>query len=440
MTPLFNVTVIARHEAIWQKQTMNSTKQQNKTCAEQGRSIPEVRFPEFKDNWGEFKLSELMTRFSKNNKDEEFSVNEILSLSTTKGIVDRKELLGDTYDKVNHKNYIKTRLNDLVYGKSISADYPYGLFKVNDCRDGLLSTLYFTFKVNTNVYPTYLDRYFSYHNRTNNFLKKYVLVGDRYITADANYILSGKILIPQFKEQQRIANFFSTIDKKLTQLQENKTALELYKKGIMQQIFSQKLRFKDNNGKDFPNWEVRKMHEIFTRKLLKNKDNTIKNVLTNSATRGIISQGEYFDNDIANQNNLLGYYIVDIDDFVYNPRISISAPVGPLKRNSLEKGVMSPLYTVLKPKNGNLSFYEHYFNTSFWHKFMRGIANYGARHDRMNITKEDFKKLPLPYPNINEQEKIANFLSKIDNKINTVTEQIEQTKAYKKGLLQKMFV
>jgi type I restriction enzyme S subunit len=93
----------------------------------------------------------------------------------------------------------------------------------------------------------------------------------------------------------------------------------------------------------------------------------------------------------------------------------------------------------LKPRSGNLSFYEHYFNTSFWHKYMRGIANYGARHDRMNITKEDFKKLPLPYPNIKEQTKIANFLSKIDKKINAVNEQIETAKIYKKGLLQKMF-
>jgi type I restriction enzyme S subunit len=401
--------------------------------------IPQVRFSDFKDDWEEFRLSELMTRVSENNKNEEFGVEEILSLSSTKGIVDRKELLGDTYDKVNHKNYIKTRLNDLVYGKSISAGFPFGLFKVNDCRDGLLSTLYFTFKVSKNVYPAYLDRYFSYHNRANNFLKKYVLVGDRYITADANYILSGKILTPQLAEQQKIAHFFTILDEKISQLQDKKKALELYKKGMMQQIFSQKLRFKDNNGQDFTDWEVKKLGEIFTRKLLKNKASLIKNVLTNSATRGIISQGDYFDNDIANQNNLEGYYIVDLDDFVYNPRISISAPVGPLKRNNLAKGVMSPLYTVLKPRSGNLSFYEPYFNTSFWHKYMRGIANYGARHDRMNITKEDFKKLPLPYPNIKEQTKIANFLSKIDKKINAVNEQIETAKIYKKGLLQKMF-
>jgi len=108
---------------------------------------PVLRFPEFKEEWKEFKLSQFLTRYSETNKDEEFNLDDILSLSSHHGIVSRKELLEDTYSKVNHLNYKKTRFNDFVYGKSISANYPFGLFKVNDFKDGLLSTLYFTFKV-----------------------------------------------------------------------------------------------------------------------------------------------------------------------------------------------------------------------------------------------------------------------------------------------------
>ena len=332
-------------------------------------------------------------------------------------------------------------MNDLVYGKSISASYPYGLFKVNDFKDGLLSTLYYTFKVKENVLPKFIDCYFSHLNRANNFLRKFVLVGDRYITADADFLLSGKISLPtQIEEQKKIANFLIQIDNRITQLSEKKENLELYKKGITQKIFSKKLRFKDENGKDFPEWETKKLKDIFSRKSIKNKGSLIKNVLTNSATRGIILQGDYFDKDIANQNNLEGYYIVDVNDFVYNPRISVSAPVGPLKRNHLVKGVMSPLYTVLKPKIGDLSFYEHYFQTSFWYKYMRGVANYGVRHDRMNITNDDFEKLPLPFPLIKEQEKIASFLNEISKQIELVTVQLEETQKFKKGLLQNMFI
>ncbi len=402
---------------------------------------PVLRFPEFKEDWNENRLSDFLTRYSETNKDEEFSLDEILSLSSHYGIVSRKELLEETYSNVNHLSYKKTRLNDLVYGKSISASYPYGLFKVNDFKDGLLSTLYYTFKVKENVLPKFIDCYFSHLNRANNFLRKFVLVGDRYITADADFLLSGKISLPtQKEEQKKIADFLIQIDNRITQLSEKKEHLELYKKGITQKIFSQKLRFKDENGKDFPDWETKKLKDVFLRKSIKNKGSLIKNVLTNSATRGIILQGDYFDKDIANQNNLEGYYIVDVNDFVYNPRISVSAPVGPLKRNHLVKGVMSPLYTVLKPKIGELSFYEHYFQTSFWYKYMRGVANYGVRHDRMNITNDDFEKLPLPFPLIKEQEKIASFLNEISQQISFISEQLEETRKFKKGLLQNMFI
>lgn len=402
---------------------------------------PALRFTEYNDDWIELKLSDFLTRYSETNKNEEFSINEILSLSSHHGIVSRKDLLEDTYSNVNHLNYKKTRLNDFVYGKSISASYPFGLFKVNDYRDGLLSTLYFTFKVKEKVYPKFLDCYFSHLNRTNNFLRKYVLVGDRYITADADFLLSGTINLPNQKEEQKkITVFLITIDKRLEQLKEKKEYLEQYKKGITQKIFSQQLRFKDEKGNDFPDWEILKLKDVFSRKSLKNNNSILKNVLTNSATRGIILQGDYFDKDIANQNNLGGYYIVDVDDFVYNPRISQSAPVGPLKRNNLIKGVMSPLYTVLKCEKGNLEFFENYFNSNFWHKYMKGIANYGARHDRMNITKDGLEKLPLPFPSIKEQEKISHFLNDIDKQIQLVTAQLKQTKKFKKGLLQTMFV
>jgi type I restriction enzyme S subunit len=401
----------------------------------------DLRFPEFKDEWKEFKLSEFLTRYSETNKDGEFSIDKILSLSSHYGIVSRKELLEDTYSDVNYLNYKKTRLNDFVYGKSISASYPFGLFKVNDFSDGLLSTLYFTFKVKEDIFPKFLDCYFSHLVRANNYLRKYVLVGDRYITADANFLLSGQIYLPtQKEEQQKIADFLISIDKIILQLKEKKELLEKYKKGITQKIFSQEIRFKDNNDNDFPDWELLKLKDVFSRKSIKNNKSIVKNVLTNSATRGIISQGDYFDKDIANQNNLEGYYIVEVNDFVYNPRISQSAPVGPLKRNNLEIGVMSPLYTVLTCRKGNLDFYENYFNSNFWHKYMKGIANYGVRHDRMNITKDGFEKLPIPFPAIEEQEKIASFLNEIDKQTQSVTEQLIQTKKFKKGLLQKMFV
>jgi type I restriction enzyme S subunit len=208
----------------------------------------------------------------------------------------------------------------------------------------------------------------------------------------------------------------------------------------MQKIFTQQLRFKQDNGRPFPDWESKKLNKIGERQTLKNTDASITRVLTNSATRGVLDQQDYFDKAIANADNLGGYYIVDKGDYVYNPRISVHAPVGPINKNKVGKGVMSPLYSIFRFTNENNVFYEKYFQTSFWHKYMSSVANYGARHDRMNISTADFMAMPLPAPHPDEQEKITDFLTAIDTKIDAVTQQITQIETFKKGLLQKMFV
>jgi type I restriction enzyme S subunit len=172
----------------------------------------------------------------------------------------------------------------------------------------------------------------------------------------------------------------------------------------------------------------------------KNTDNAVNFVLTNSATQGIVSQQDYFDKDIANQNNLEGYYVVEVNDFVYNPRISVHAPVGPIKRNKLQQGVMSPLYSIFRFNHTDLDFFELYFETTFWHKYLGNVANFGARHDRMNITVEDFYKMPIPLPSDEERQLITNYLKSISVKLKRANEELEQAQAFKKGLLQKMFV
>lgn len=197
------------------------------------------------------------------------------------------------------------------------------------------------------------------------------------------------------------------------------------------------LRFKEFSGE----WEEKKLANISLRTAKKNRENDINSVFTNSATDGIVNQRDYFDKDIANQNNLEGYYIVETDDFIYNPRISTFAPVGPLNRNHLGCGVMSPLYTVFSivDKNVNLDFIERYFRTTKWHRYMCNIANYGARSDRMNITNSDLFKMPIPLPQKPEQQKIASFLSSVDTKIEQLTKKKTLLEQYKKGVMQKIF-
>ncbi|EOA5093836.1 restriction endonuclease subunit S [Citrobacter freundii] len=186
-------------------------------------------------------------------------------------------------------------------------------------------------------------------------------------------------------------------------------------------------------------WIFQPLWKLAQRSTHKNSDGDIVRVLTNSAEFGVIDQRDFFDKDIANQGNLEGYYIVEEGDYVYNPRISARAPVGPVSKNRIGLGVMSPLYTVFRFNSPQNDFYAHYFKSTHWYRYMRQASSTGARHDRMSITNDDFMWLPLPVSKPEEQQKIADCLSSLDALIAAEIQKLGTLKTYKKGLQQQLF-
>ena len=186
-------------------------------------------------------------------------------------------------------------------------------------------------------------------------------------------------------------------------------------------------------------WQVAPLSQLATRTKKKNRDQTITRVLTNSAEFGVVDQRDFFDKDIATQGNLESYFVVDLGSYVYNPRISATAPVGPISKNKVGTGVMSPLYTVFKFENDSNEFYEHYFKTTGWHTYMRQASSTGARHDRMAISSDDFMAMPLPVSSPAEQQKIADCLSSLDELIAAQARKVDALKTHKKGLMQQLF-
>lgn len=189
-------------------------------------------------------------------------------------------------------------------------------------------------------------------------------------------------------------------------------------------------------------WREVQLRNIAKAVTKKNIDNSITVTFTNSATKGVIKQTDYFEKQISNSENTSGYYVVEQDDYIYNPRISVFAPCGPINKSNFEEnGIVSPLYTVFKLRNDlkKNKYIEMYLNSSFWHRYMCSVANYGARHDRMNITNNDFFRMPVPFPPLEEQEKIAEFLSRCDTVIEECEKQVEEYKNLKKTCLSKMF-
>ena len=197
------------------------------------------------------------------------------------------------------------------------------------------------------------------------------------------------------------------------------------------------LRFPEfqNDGE----WKTCKLLDIAKRKVTKNRQGLKLPVYTNSAIGGVVNQEEYFDREIVTKDNLVNYSIIEHNDFVYNPRVSTAAPVGPISRNKLDKGIMSPLYLIFGFHKGDINFYEYYFKSTHWHNYLKAKANYGARFDRINIATDDFMDMPMPYPSLREQKKIADCLSSLDKEIDATKRKLEQLKEHKKGLMQKLF-
>lgn len=204
-----------------------------------------------------------------------------------------------------------------------------------------------------------------------------------------------------------------------------------------------KLRFKADDGSEFPDWEEKKVANLFSKIKEKNKDGKIQNVITNSAEFGLINQRDFFDKDIAVDGKTENYTIIKTGDFVYNPRKSKQAPYGPFNCYQLEEhGIVSPLYTCLRPKGiANAEYLLWYFQSGAWYRFIyeNGAQN-GARHDRVGMTDSLMQDIPVYVPrSLEEQQKIADFLSTIDTVIEKQKVTVEAWEERKKGVMQKLF-
>ena len=198
-----------------------------------------------------------------------------------------------------------------------------------------------------------------------------------------------------------------------------------------------KLRFP---GFDEP-WQSTQLSSVFAKNTQKNTDGQITNVICNSAKQGLIPQREYFDKDIANSDNTSGYYIIKENDFVYNPRKSSDAPYGPISSYKYtEAGIVSPLYLCFRAKKEiNPTFFEWYFRSSAWHRYVYMSGDSGARHDRVSIKDDTFFAMPINIPFTYEQAQIASFLEKIDQRIEMQRALVEDLKKYKRGVTRAIF-
>ena len=408
---------------------MDNTKRNSK--------VPVLRFPEFEKEWEEKSFGELYEKHNVKN-DLSFGVDKIISVANMYYKEDAN---------VGNEEYLRSynvfRLGDIAYEGNKSANYAYGRFVENTIGDGIVSHV---FDVYSPISPDHCLDYWkyaiNYERIMRPILEKSTIKSTMMTNLIARDFLKQKTLVPSPTEQQKIADCLSAIDELISAQGFKVDYLKERKQGLMQQLFPRdgettpRLRFPGFTGE----WEEKKLVDLARKMNRRNRQLEVSRVLTNSANDGVVDQSEYFDRDIAVKGNTDNYHIVELNDFIYNPRISTAAPVGPISINRIGKGIMSPLYTVFKFHKGYVPFFEYYFQTTIWHPYLKSIANFGARFDRMNITSEGFFDMPIYLPSTQaEQQKIASCLSSLDDTIQSETDKLEALKAHKKGLMQQLF-
>ncbi len=241
--------------------------------------------------------------------------------------------------------------------------------------------------------------------------------------------------LPSINERAKIAAILTTQDKVIELKEKRLAEKRRQKKYLMQQLLTGKKRLPGVSEE----WKIKPLKKLTEKQKKKNHGFQYRLVLSNSAQHGIVSQDQEFDKEIASEERIDGYYVVIPGAFVYNPRISVTAPCGPINVNETgETGIMSPLYTVFTISSPQISqnFLKYYFQSSCWYKYVKGVANYGARHDRISISDDDFFDMPIPLPTKEEQNYISKVLSTADREIELLQQDIEQEKRKKKALMQ----
>ena len=382
-------------------------------------NIPQLRFPEFDGDWEVKKLSDLVDRVTTKNKENNLNV---CTISAQYGLISQLEYFNKSVSAKNITGYYLLNKNDFAYNKSYSKGYPMGAIKrLTRYEKGVVSTLYICFRNKSELDNAFAEQYYETGNQ-NKEIHKVAQEGARnhgLLNIGLNDFFSIPIPFPNLKEQKKIAHFFTILDKKITQLKQKKSSLEAYKKGVMQQIFSQELRFKDENGKAFPDWEVKKLGEVAT-------------ITTGSSNRqdsGLDGEYTFFDRSVDIRTSKI--FLFDGEAIIIAGEGSDFVPKYFVGKFDLHQRT----YAIMNFINSNALYLYYYigYNRRY---FLRQAVGSTVKSLRLPM----FVKMPIECPTLAEQTKIANFLSKIDEKIANVNQQIAQTKEWKKGLLQKMFV
>ena len=395
-------------------------------------NVPKLRFGEFEDEWQDSTLgdvSKVTSGGTPNRANNEFWNGSIPWVSTAlidfNVIKEADEFI--TEDGLNNssaKLFPKNTLLMAMYGQGKTRG-KVAILGIEAATNQACAAIMFNEEVDTN---------FAFHNLSGRYdeIRELSNAGSQE-NLSAGLIKELNLSYPQITEQQKIADFLSAVDEKITALTAQKTALTQYKQGMMQRIFAQTLRFKDDNGADYPDWKIQPIGGY----LIEYKEQSVKHgefeVLT-SSNRGLIRQRDYYGENRLTERDNEGFNVIPHGYITYRSRSDNSKFTFNLNLLGIT-GVISVYYPVFSIHNGDNRFWVEYLNFHW-----KDISIYSVGTSQKVLALSALRSIKMSLPTKNEQTKIAQFLTELDDKINAVDAQIQSAQQWKQGLLQQMFV
>ena len=403
---------------------------------------PKLRFPGFDEPWEHKELLYYLVENTDRNKQLKFGKENVLSVSGEYGIVNQIAFQGRSFAGESVADYHVVETDDIVYTKSPLKANPYGIIKVNNGVPGIVSTLYAVYHPLKTVVPRFVDFYFSNDLRLNKFLKPLVNIGAKHdMKVNNTFVLTGMVVFPPLREQQKIVDFLTILDRRIDVQRKKVEALKKYKRGVFEAIFSRKLRLVPKEKQK--DWKVFKLNEFASR--ITRKNNGATDIpLTISAQYGLIDQRDFFSKVVASAD-MSGYYLLRKGEYAYNRSTSNEYPFGSIKRLELyNEGAVSTLYLCFSINEKIIvsDFAKWYFESSQWYSSVNKICSEGARnHGLLNVPTDGFFNTTHILPSdIKEQMVIATFLSFIQGKLERSQENLDQLNQLRSGLMQKLFI
>ncbi|HEH1075634.1 TPA: restriction endonuclease subunit S [Staphylococcus aureus] len=413
----------------------------------QKKNVPELRFPGFEGEWEEKKLGDITDRLIRKNKNLESK--KPLTISGQLGLIDQTEYFSKSVSSKNLENYTLIKNGEFAYNKSYSNGYPLGAIKrLTRYDSGVLSSLYICFSIKSEMSKDFMEAYFD-STHWYREVSGIAVEGARnhgLLNISVNDFFTILIKYPSLEEQRKIGDFFIKLDRQI-ELEEQK--LELFqqqKKGYMQKIFSQELRFKDENGNDYPEWEEKKLGELG----LFQKSYSFSRAKEGNGKTKHIHYGDIHskfktvldsDGNIPNIIEEAVFELVQKGDIIFADASEDYSDLGKavmidFEPNSLISGLHTHLF---RPFNNVISnFLIFYTKTLSYKKFIR---QQGTGISVLGISKKSLLNLDVLIPqNELEQQKIGQFFSKIDRQIELEQQKLELLQQQKKSLLQSMFI